>query len=60
MQSSKGDSGGSICTTELMRRAYEFHPGMWTKIAAIVDRTEQDCRDRWNKEIVNSEKRNTG
>jgi len=33
---------------------------MWTKIAAIIDRTEQDCRDRWSKEIVNTEKRNTG
>jgi hypothetical protein len=33
---------------------------MWTKIAAIIDRTEQDCRDRYNKEILNSEKRNTG
>lgn len=37
-----------------------MHPGEWTKIAAIVERTEQDCRDRWNKEIANIEKRNTG
>jgi hypothetical protein len=33
---------------------------MWTKIASIIERTEQDCRDRYNKEIANNEHRNIG
>lgn len=40
--------------------AHGVHPGEWTKIAAIVDRTEQDCRDRWSKELANSESRHSG
>jgi len=37
-----------------------LHPNEWIKIAAIVDRSESDCRDRWRGELKGQESRVTG
>jgi len=61
MQRSRGEySPDSVFASTDLERAYEIHPGMWTKIASIIERTEQDCRDRYNKEIANNDNRNIG
>lgn len=61
MQRSRGKySPDSVFASTDLQRAYEIHPGMWTKIASIIERTEQDCRDRYNKEIANNDNRNIG
>ncbi|WVQ84247.1 hypothetical protein IAT38_006399 [Cryptococcus sp. DSM 104549] len=33
-------------------RAYDLTPGQWKTIASVVDRTESDCRDRYQKELA--------
>ena len=61
MQRSRGKyAPNSVFASTDLERAYEIHPGMWTKIASIIERTEQDCRDRYNKEIANNDNRNIG
>lgn len=32
-----------------LRDAHAKWPGRWTEISKLVDRTADDCRDRWNK-----------
>lgn len=56
--------GGSSSASQQIpanpHRAYEVHPDQWTKIAAIVDRTEADCRDRWKNELQHRDVRRVG
>ncbi|ODN93579.1 hypothetical protein L198_05448 [Cryptococcus wingfieldii CBS 7118] len=44
----------------LLSRAYAQHPREWKKISALVERTEQDCRDRYLKELEGGEGRVSG
>ncbi|WVQ73542.1 hypothetical protein IAR50_003118 [Cryptococcus sp. DSM 104548] len=44
----------------LLSRAYTQHPREWKKISALVERTEQDCRDRYLKELEGGEGRVSG
>lgn len=46
--------------TILTISAFEQHPQEWTKIAAIVDRSESDCRDRWRGELSQVEGKRGG
>ncbi len=46
--------------TKYVISAYEVHPGEWSKIADVVDRTEQDVRDRYKYELVHRSTRRIG
>ncbi|KAK5131535.1 hypothetical protein LTR08_000862 [Meristemomyces frigidus] len=36
---------------EALRRAYAAHPNKWSAISAAVDRSAQNCRDRWRDHV---------
>jgi hypothetical protein len=44
----------------LTPRACFANPGQWTKIAAAVGRTEDDCRTRWRDELRHKAERERG
>ncbi|WVR06653.1 hypothetical protein IAU60_003685 [Kwoniella sp. DSM 27419] len=45
---------------EALLRAYDKFPNQWSRLSEIVDRTANDCKDRYMKELSSQADRTTG